>query len=196
MNFYIANDVVLVPVFDDVADLAACDTLGACFPAGKFIPCGRSICVGTGGLSLHHAAAAGKLAAERAEQSASHGVPRLQSGTDRRRSPLFAAVERQLADGPQAITLRLLRPDVEPALTPTDKPGRKYSTHGLAGCYERSPLRHGDSRLRARRRRGRHASRQERQERGRRRKHPHHRPVLHAFAARFPARRCVSQFFR
>ncbi|HEX4143787.1 MAG TPA: agmatine deiminase family protein [Pirellulales bacterium] len=38
MNFYIANGVVLVPVFDDVADLAACDTLGALFPGRKIHP--------------------------------------------------------------------------------------------------------------------------------------------------------------
>ena len=43
MNFYIANGVVLVPVFDDVADLEACDTLAALFPAGTSIRCERSI---------------------------------------------------------------------------------------------------------------------------------------------------------
>ncbi len=38
MNFYIANGVVLVPVFDDIADLAACDTLAALFPGRKIHP--------------------------------------------------------------------------------------------------------------------------------------------------------------
>ena len=38
MNFYVANGVVLVPVFDDIADLAACDTLAALFPDRKIHP--------------------------------------------------------------------------------------------------------------------------------------------------------------
>jgi agmatine deiminase len=38
MNFYIANGVVLVPVFDDVADLTACDTLAELFPGRKIHP--------------------------------------------------------------------------------------------------------------------------------------------------------------
>ena len=46
MNFYIANGVVLVPVFDDSADLTACDTWPHCFPAARFTPCGRSIWLG------------------------------------------------------------------------------------------------------------------------------------------------------
>jgi agmatine deiminase len=38
MNFYIANGVVLVPVFDDRSDLAACDILAALFPGRRIHP--------------------------------------------------------------------------------------------------------------------------------------------------------------
>ncbi len=38
MNFYIANGVVLVPVFDDPADLEACDMLAALFPDRQIRP--------------------------------------------------------------------------------------------------------------------------------------------------------------
>lgn len=36
-NFYIANNIVLVPVFDDPADDAAIDVLSACFPARSIV---------------------------------------------------------------------------------------------------------------------------------------------------------------
>ena len=38
MNFYIANGVVVVPVFDDPADLEACDTLAELFPDRQIRP--------------------------------------------------------------------------------------------------------------------------------------------------------------
>lgn len=37
-NFYIANDIVIVPQFGDDADEKACDTLGQCFPDRKIVP--------------------------------------------------------------------------------------------------------------------------------------------------------------
>jgi hypothetical protein len=37
-NFYIGNDVVLVPVFDDASDKEAVDTIRGCFPSRRTVP--------------------------------------------------------------------------------------------------------------------------------------------------------------
>lgn len=37
-NFYLVNDAILVPVFNDPADDAACDVLASCFPDRQLVP--------------------------------------------------------------------------------------------------------------------------------------------------------------
>lgn len=50
-NFYIANEVVLVPVFDDPADVRALDLLRGCFPTRKIVPiASRALIHGLGGI--------------------------------------------------------------------------------------------------------------------------------------------------
>jgi agmatine deiminase len=50
-NFYIANDVVILPVFADPADAVAVDALRACFPARTVVPVdARALVHGLGGI--------------------------------------------------------------------------------------------------------------------------------------------------
>jgi len=50
-NFYIANEVVLVPVFDDAADDEALTLLGDCFPTRTVVPiASRALIQGLGGI--------------------------------------------------------------------------------------------------------------------------------------------------
>jgi agmatine deiminase len=49
-NFYIGNEVVLVPVFDDPSDQEAVRTIGECFPGRRTVPIyARDLVYGYGG---------------------------------------------------------------------------------------------------------------------------------------------------
>ena len=50
-NFYIANEAVLVPVFDCAQDEAACAIIGDCFPQRRVVPIDcRTLVAGLGTL--------------------------------------------------------------------------------------------------------------------------------------------------